>query len=225
MYQPDIILFALLTFLKGVSLRIKPFLDILPRIKAAAFSQTYHPRVEEDCPCGSEERAVYRCQQCTHPPLCGSCILKAHQFSPFHRIERWNGLFFDSHSLRELGQIVCLGHNSDACPSSSAHRRITVVDYDGYHDVEIKFCMCRNRLALKIEHDEADQLFLSNLWPMTVESPQTVITVACLENFIMHANTSKLTAYDYCWALRRFTDAVEPLKVSVCDPSQHIFAV
>lgn len=198
-----------------MSTKIQPFLDILPRIKAAAFSHFHHPRVNDVCGCGVDERSIYRCTQCIHPPLCAECILQAHKFTPFHRIERWNGLFFESYSLRDLGQIFSLGHDGDPCPSSSAYRRLTVVDSDGYHEVDVQFCMCRERLALKLVHEEADQLLFANLWPMTIENPQAVITLRCLETFIMHANTSKLTAYDFCWALRRFTDAVEPLKVSV----------
>lgn len=200
---------------------MKPFLDILPHIKAAAFSHCYHPRVDALCGCGTDDKALYRCTLCNHHPLCQTCILNTHRHTPFHRIERWNGMFFESTSLRALGYVFSLGHNSDPCPSSSSHRRITVVDTNGYHDIEVQLCQCRHRLALKLNHEDANQFLLARLWPMSVENPQTVITFGCVEEFIMHSNTSKLTAYDYCWSLRRFTDAVEPLQVSVSSFSLH----
>ena len=49
--------------------------------------------------CGGD--GIYRCTECAHRPvLCTSCCREVHRFLPFHRVEQWNGTFFEESSLR-----------------------------------------------------------------------------------------------------------------------------
>ncbi|KAF9014452.1 hypothetical protein BDZ89DRAFT_449301 [Hymenopellis radicata] len=211
---------------QGVSIKLQPFHDFADYIQEAAFDSQYHEAVTSDCRRCGNAKASYRCQKCRTAPVCGPCLVDSHKHAHFHRIHRWNLQFFEDSSLHILGLVFHLGHDGDKCPCSASIRQLTVIDVNGYHRVNVLFCRCRIRLELAAKHladdkpgvfhDEAHQLFQSRLWPITLDSPQTAITYEALDNFDIHSNTSKKSAYDYCYALQRLTDAVQPDTVSDC---------
>ena len=47
--------------------------------------------------------------------LCGKCCRLAHKYLPFHRIEGWNGKYFRTGALWEVGVKLHIGHNGDGC--------------------------------------------------------------------------------------------------------------
>lgn len=82
--------------------------------------------------CGGE--GTYRCIDCfSRPLLCGACCCKQHLFTPFHRIDKWVGEYFDDSSLHlvsaswwrkrtlslypQIGLGIHLGHGGAPCPS------------------------------------------------------------------------------------------------------------
>ncbi|KAK0441536.1 uncharacterized protein EV420DRAFT_1219433, partial [Desarmillaria tabescens] len=142
---------------------------------------------------------------------CGECIKVIHCHLPFHRIEKWNGRYFEKVSLQQLGFMFALGHGGDRCPNQleTAFRKVIVVDVNGYHDVNFQFCFCWDG-----ELDEAKQLFLHRLFPATVKCPETVFTSEVLDNFDIHHCTSMKSAESFCAALRKMSAAELPDDVS-----------
>ena len=47
--------------------------------------------------------------------MCSDCTLSAHQFLPFHRLDRWNRDCLIKTLLFELGYILHVGHGSCRC--------------------------------------------------------------------------------------------------------------
>jgi hypothetical protein len=48
--------------------------------------------------------------------MCRTCCKTSHRFHPHHRIEKWNGHFFEPSWLWRVGTIICLGHGGSVCP-------------------------------------------------------------------------------------------------------------
>ncbi|KAG1838554.1 hypothetical protein F4604DRAFT_1499765, partial [Suillus subluteus] len=68
--------------------------------------------------CQSTE-GFFRCLTCSgEHGWCRTCVLKAHQSLPFHKLQQWNGKFFKDTSFSELGYIWYMGHGGQPCPSS-----------------------------------------------------------------------------------------------------------
>ncbi|KAK0473336.1 hypothetical protein IW261DRAFT_1342555, partial [Armillaria novae-zelandiae] len=160
------------------------------------------------CICESNLPTHYHCKSCyLHPPSCAQCLVSSHCHLPFHRIEHWNGHYFEKSSLRALGFVFCLGHGGLPCPNQldSAFRKIIVVDVNGYHDIDFKFCFCR-------DHDlnEAKQLFSHMFFPATITHPETVFTTEVLDNFAVHNSTSTKSADSYCAALQKLSLGEQP---------------
>jgi len=81
---------------------------------------------------------VLKCQSCGHKAgkwrcttcvggrmLCGLCCRDAHQFLPFHRVEAWNGRYFATGALWQVGLKLCLGHQGARCPWATVTREYT----------------------------------------------------------------------------------------------------
>ncbi|KAL4082105.1 hypothetical protein V8B97DRAFT_1856361, partial [Scleroderma yunnanense] len=49
--------------------------------------------------CGGD--GIYRCRECAHwPVFCRSCCWAEHKLRPFHRVQQWNGTFFEESFMR-----------------------------------------------------------------------------------------------------------------------------
>jgi hypothetical protein len=158
---------------------------------------------------------------CLFPPiLCGSCIKDSHATNPLHRIQKWNGFYFDRATFTELGQIIGLGHRGTLCPNrlpESKGRATTVVHINGIHQVRIEFCHCANAPA------EHEQLAKAALFPATIERPETTFTFHVLKEFHNLSLTSKIPAYDFVNALTNMTNNAFPGKVLVSPFSLSFF--
>lgn len=160
--------------------------------------------------------ALYKCEDCAMPASCASCTVQAHTYTPFHRTRLWNGEYFEQWAMWRMGYVFSPRHPGSRCPNVGAHkttRPLTVVDIMGYTTVLVEYCRCRAMSPGKHEH--ADQLLEAQLWPATLEDPRTAFRFRLLDNFIMHNNTDKKSAYNFCWGLRRLTDPLDPHAVSV----------
>ncbi|KAI6144300.1 hypothetical protein BKA82DRAFT_3926007, partial [Pisolithus tinctorius] len=63
------------------------------------------------------EGAPYRCMDCAHRPLsCKTCCIEQHKLRPFHRVQKWNGRFFEDFTLWLVGLVLHLGHAGAPCP-------------------------------------------------------------------------------------------------------------
>jgi hypothetical protein len=70
--------------------------------------------------CNNGSLATWRCCDCSLGiPLCRACIRLYHKVNPFHRIEKWNGQFFRSAALWEVGSCLPIEHHNRKLPCNS----------------------------------------------------------------------------------------------------------
>ncbi|KAE9396951.1 hypothetical protein BT96DRAFT_996227 [Gymnopus androsaceus JB14] len=141
------------------------------------------------CSCGrifavDQLNRQHRCRDCfTLELLCQDCMNNRHAYTPFHRLEAWNGRFFEQWSLGETGLVLELGSHTKEklCVMSEIAplEKLTVIHTNGIHSITVRYCSCN--LAVH----RCEQLLWARLWPATVTNPQTAITFECLEHFQM----------------------------------------
>jgi hypothetical protein len=186
-------------------------------LQAAILSTHYHKDVGGRCSCGSET-APYKCEECFLPRmLCYTCIVSTHVQHPFHHIGEWSGTHFKRTSLHTLGAAIYLGHCGEKCKNRlpGPGRNTVIVHTNGIHHVCIEYCRCD-------DVPEAIQLAQSQLFPATMERPETAFTFAVLNDFHMHSLTSKKSAMDYIDALRKHTNAAFPQHTPVSMGDSHL---
>ncbi|EKM49499.1 uncharacterized protein PHACADRAFT_106782, partial [Phanerochaete carnosa HHB-10118-sp] len=138
------------------------------------------------------------CQDCMGRAIvCKSCCSTMHANQPFHQIKCWNGRFFESISLKDIGLVVQLSHQpGEHCSApSTAPRSFVVLHTNGFHPVNLQFC-------------QLQQLLRYELYPATLDDPTTCCTFRTLETFHLLTLQSKLMAYDYYITLTKLTDCV-----------------
>ena len=60
----------------------------------------------------------YRCKDCFGRNVwCDTCCINAHDQTPFHRIQMWNGNYFESSDLLDIGLTIDLPSHSNSCPT------------------------------------------------------------------------------------------------------------
>jgi hypothetical protein len=70
------------------------------------------------CSLCQQSSATYRCHDCFGSNIwCGPCCISAHKSLPFHRVQEWNGGFFERSDLLTHGLTLDLRHYPDDCPS------------------------------------------------------------------------------------------------------------
>ncbi|KAJ7435888.1 hypothetical protein B0H11DRAFT_1937124 [Mycena galericulata] len=91
--------------------------------------------------CASSERvtALMRLRSGWHLQM---PIVPAHSRRPLHDIEKWEGSFFSSWELRDVGLVVNLGHAGEVCPHPRDAECWRVVTDSGIHHVNLVFCAC-----------------------------------------------------------------------------------
>ncbi|KAI0055071.1 hypothetical protein BV25DRAFT_1816158 [Artomyces pyxidatus] len=150
------------------------------------------------CPdCRSETpegvKPTVRCVDCYgRDMVCEPCVVRRHQRTPLHRVERWTGSFFETVSLQELGLRVQLGHAAGhRCKFPEAGPGdFTVIHINGVHDVALDFCGC-TRVERRV------QLIRAAWWPATPLDPHSAATFAALNTFHRLNLQGKLNVYDY----------------------------
>jgi hypothetical protein len=89
------------------------------------------------CQLCEDDAAAWRCRDCLfNPILCTSCCRDNHASHPFHRIDHWTGSFFEPAWLFQVGLVLHLGHNGQACPSyiNSSAPDVVPQDMEHYED-------------------------------------------------------------------------------------------
>ncbi|PPQ75117.1 hypothetical protein CVT26_008295 [Gymnopilus dilepis] len=177
----------------------------LPMLHKALFNKEHHAGIGALCECGSKE-AVYRCRSCTQNYLrCRPCILKDHHLSSWHHLEEWLGTHFGRTSLSSLGYRHRLGHYGKRCPNRSEMspaRKMVIVHTNGFHEVFVEFCACNKSL------NQPYQLIDADLFPATLERPETAFTLEILDAFQKISFRSKITLYDYHRSLQEMTSSI-----------------
>ena len=157
------------------------------------------------------------CLSCIgHHGWCRTCAVKAHQSLPFHRLQRWNGRFYEAISLQDLGFTLNLGHCGDVCPLSTREDRqsnqITVVDSAGIFVHSVKWCRCDG----DSDQDKHLQLLRHRLFPSTILRPQTAFSFNVLDEFLVDSLECKTSASSFYSKLRRLTNNAFPDTLPVC---------
>ncbi|KAJ7705144.1 hypothetical protein B0H16DRAFT_1747395 [Mycena metata] len=154
-----------------------------------------------------EEFCIYRCKQCYGDHmLCGPCMVARHELNPLHKIERWNGRFFEKSSLKSLGLRVQLGHppGERCCGSVPIHTDFVVIHTNGIHEVMVDACDCADN-RLDAGPPEV-QMLRAGWFPTTDDKPRTCATLECLDHFRLTTHQAKTTIYDYYATLEKLTD-------------------
>ncbi|KAH7906050.1 hypothetical protein BJ138DRAFT_1138106 [Hygrophoropsis aurantiaca] len=185
------------------------FLDEFIRLEGRG---DYRNNDSNICICGSEERPVYRCQDCfSLRLLCQVCIVLLHAQVPLHRIQEWNGKFFESITLKGLGLRIQLGHDvGQTClwPIAASGDNFVVIDCHGIHEIALDYCGCPSGLT------RVSQLLRIRWFPATVREPSSAATFAVLEQFHLLSFESKVSAYEFYHSIARRTDntGMSPLR-------------
>lgn len=127
--------------------------------------------------------------------------------------KRYNGFFWETTSLMELGQVLHLGHNGKLCSRAQEPQNVTVLHTNGYHRVRMTFCQCIGSNGDPIE--ERISLLRARLYPATVQSPRTAATLSVLELYSKLCFQGKTSRYDFYHTLLRLTDNMELLGLNV----------
>ncbi|KAF9521470.1 hypothetical protein CPB83DRAFT_823547 [Crepidotus variabilis] len=135
---------------------------------------------------------------------CQKCVVKEHRKHHFHRIQKWNGTFFEKVSLKDLGLRRQLGHKfGETClrPEPCFNDEFWVLDISGLHNLAIDFCGCGRG-----DQRHIVQLLRASLWPSTVTQPQSAATFRLLDFYEILAYESKVSIFEVYQTLVRLTN-------------------
>ena len=119
-------------------------------------------------------------------------------------------------SLRDLGLIVYLGHDGDACPSAKTLNSaiaITILDTNGIHEAIVVPCTCGR--CVGFDSVDVSQFLRTSWYPATKTALRTVAMLALLDQYNTIACEGKISAYHFYKALTRLTDGAECVSIPV----------
>ncbi|KAG1720834.1 hypothetical protein EDB19DRAFT_1898407 [Suillus lakei] len=153
------------------------------------------------CNCPSPE---YRCDDCLGSELyCSSCILSAHVRHTPHRLQKWNGQYFEQISLKTLGLHIQLGHTTgQRClnPRCAFKADFVIINTHGIHEVSLDFCDCA------IAESHVQQLLRISWFPSTTSDPKTTAMFHVLKQYHILSFKSKVSMYKFYNVLRRMSN-------------------
>ncbi|KAG1838546.1 hypothetical protein DFJ58DRAFT_668290, partial [Suillus subalutaceus] len=166
----------------------------------------------------------FRCLTCSgEHGWCHTCVLKAHQSLPFHKLQLWNGTCFQDTSLSELGYIWHMGHGDHPCPFSQDVTQewedvnenidesekyagvetvvgpalrttaLTIVHSTGVFIHNVQWCHCPESSV----HQQHLHLLKAQLFPASTTRPQTAFTFEVLDHFLIDALECKTSAMSF----------------------------
>ncbi|KAG2105070.1 uncharacterized protein F5147DRAFT_746489 [Suillus discolor] len=146
--------------------------------------------------------AEFRCQDCDDTQLyCGTCSLVNHARSPTHRMQQWNGVFFEVASLKMLGLQVQLGHPiGQQCIllQPAFNNDFVLIDMNGIHEIGLDFCRCET------SETHVKQLLRYGWFPSTSTDPRTAAMFRLLNFYQILSFESKALAYEFYHSLDRY---------------------
>lgn len=162
--------------------------------------------------CGMEDGGEYRCSDCHFSGLlCQDCCIKDHARHPFHAIRQWNGKYFKSTTLRELGFVLHFGHGGSPCSESDVVdvADFTVVDMDKVYNHKVSWCKCAGA------PERWKQLLQVKLYPASIHYPRTAFTFRFLDYYNIDNLECNATPSAVMTKLRRLTNLYHPDTVAV----------
>lgn len=124
-------------------------------------------------------------------------------------LQQWNGVFFESSSLKTLGLRVQLGHPiGQPCilPQPAFNNDFVLIDTNGLHELGLDFCGCET------SETHVKQLLRHGWFPSTPTDPRTAATFRLLHYYQILSFESKASAYEFYHSLVRLTDNTGMMK-------------
>jgi len=175
--------------------------------EAVLFTES-SPLVDLPCACGKGKKTT-RCTDCNqHEPVCDTCFIAEHSSTPFHRVEKWNGQFFQKGTQGELGRKLYIGHGGKQCPylpAGQKGRHLDIIDVNGTHSFRTFYCHCPS-----VTDGAWKQLTMAGLFPSSIDRPSTVFTFGVMKLFHLLSTIGKTSAMDFVQCLKRRTDGAFP---------------
>jgi hypothetical protein len=166
--------------------------------------------------------------------------MEHHKLLPFHRIQKWNGTYFDKTTLHDQGYILHLGHHGGICPDMEDPWLDIEGNLPGADNVDLfqdgmagqtkdvledgmvntvhttgvfkhKVRWCQCQSAPK----KTVQLFQLQLFPASHLQPETAFTFDVLDHFHIDAMECKTAAASFIKKLCRLTNNAFPYVVPV----------
>ncbi|KAK0432577.1 hypothetical protein EV421DRAFT_1719423 [Armillaria borealis] len=144
---------------------------------------------------------TYRCCNCFLNDLtCKLCCVQRHCHEPLHRIECWNGEWFEHSSLKDIGLHVQLNHTSmQCCLPVPGHQEFKVLHGSGIHHVVLDYCGCKRQLPKHV------QLLRRGWFPASQRVPRTTTSFQLLEFLHLLSLCAKTPLYDFYRTLEKLT--------------------
>ncbi|KAE9395066.1 hypothetical protein BT96DRAFT_826785 [Gymnopus androsaceus JB14] len=180
--------------------------ELLPDLTRYFVNHAHNARAASLCSCG-RGKCIVSCQDCSfYEAACGECFIDSHRCMPFHWARVWDeqrGFFVrsDISVLRE-GYAIQLGHHNGICPNSLPPMKFVVTHSNGVHGMRISFCDCFG------SNSRIEQLMKGKLFPGSSTDPISAFTFTVLKQYDLHSLQANISAYDYCFTLRRLTDNI-----------------
>jgi hypothetical protein len=181
---------------------------------------------------------------------CDTCCVSAHAHLPFHRIQTWNGQFFEKSDLLTNHLILDLHHYPDDCPSivDVETQMMWNLDISDEEDdvnqpsepsASTNTSGSRSSLVIisstgifrrsirwchcaKSPAQYTQLLLRAKLFPASFKNPKTAFTFEVLDHFRVDALECKTAAMNFMSKIRRITDEAFPSRVPVSYPSRRM---
>ncbi|KAJ6597135.1 hypothetical protein DFH09DRAFT_1072042 [Mycena vulgaris] len=183
------------------------WLDELLRSKGRG-DHAAHPKCvcrHPDCEGGVAEVRCKDCDGCEGFSV--ECIVRDHEQSPLHRLERWDWDegFYNDVSLKSLGMWFYIGrelHPDRMCPhpKRAPGNKFVVLDTKGLHEVDLHYCDCGKGDTFPI------QLLHVKWLPSTGKRPRTAATFNVMHQYHLLSLESKCSMGEFYNGLVRMTN-------------------
>jgi len=195
-----------------------------------------------------QSTGTHRCQDCFNFNLwCSACCVSTHTNLPFHRIQMWNGRFFERSDLLTTQLTLDLRHYPDNCPSNAETQPMFDLDLsdeaDEFEDGDppsepsgfTTHSGSRSNLIIvssagifrrsvrwchcaKSPDKYLELLLRAKLFPASFKNPKTAFTFEVLDHFRVDALECKTAAMNFMSKIQRITDEAFPSRVPVSLP-------
>ncbi|KAJ7751019.1 hypothetical protein B0H14DRAFT_2541294 [Mycena olivaceomarginata] len=153
---------------------------------------------------------MFRCSDCGQFLQCMNCCLSHHRHLPLHSIEEWNGKFWVSETLENLGLIYQVGHGGFPCAlPDPAIRKMVIIEAPFIHTIKLRYCNCGqsdDTDSADADSEHLKQLLRNGWYPATVVEPATCATFRTLQAFRLYNVVGNMNVNDFITAMERMTN-------------------
>ncbi|KAJ7787707.1 hypothetical protein B0H14DRAFT_2399238 [Mycena olivaceomarginata] len=153
---------------------------------------------------------MFRCSDCGQFLQCMNCCLSHHRRLPLHSIEEWNGKFWVSETLENLGLIYQVGHGGFPCAlPDPAIRKMVIIEAPFIHTMKLRYCNCGqsdDTDSADADSEHLKQLLRNGWYPATVVEPATCATFRTPQAFCLYNVVGNMNVNDFITAMERMTN-------------------